>query len=533
MNYVENFNLFGVEAKEIPCIKGSGIPNGTTEGAVGCLYMNKFTGDIYKCIKADEGVYTWKPLNDNNEKDENIIEYNYNHLMIDYADVATANVSVNSQSTEVNLWHSGKNMLPRFDNSANTAGLSFTIDNDGIITINGTVNYSSDYLTSTMRDAYFEGKGKDGIPVNNTGTNYTLSAWFDTSIPFSSGSVIFRVRNNSNQNAITMSIDAADTEGYVCSNGNLTYESTKFKVIDIYFNRIPNGTVFNNWKCKVQLERGGSYYSEYEAPSLNMYTLSVEDGIASKELTLSSGKNYLVTNEDNMYTAIKTSEIDRPLESYFGKRWACFGDSITYKAPDSTALRYHDLVSKELGLSVINYGKATTGYYEDGNQTGIGQYYKRMENIDPSSFDILTIMGSTNDIGAMSRGEVQLGTYLDTGTETVCGCINTTIDKFYELAPLKRLGIITMTPSQYYGPNLIDSSVAENYVNELIKICRNRGIPCLDLYHNSGLRPWVQEFNDAYFSPKEDGTGGDGLHPNDKGVKFFAPLVREFVKSLI
>lgn len=59
MNYVENFNFYGVDAKEIPCIKGEGAPTETTEGAVGCLYMDTLTGDMYKCTNVSDGIYTW------------------------------------------------------------------------------------------------------------------------------------------------------------------------------------------------------------------------------------------------------------------------------------------------------------------------------------------------------------------------------------------------------------------------------------------------------------------------------------------
>lgn len=62
MNYVDSFNLFGVEAKQNPSIKGSGAPTTSTEGAVGCLYMDIGTGDVYKCTSATDGVYTWKYL---------------------------------------------------------------------------------------------------------------------------------------------------------------------------------------------------------------------------------------------------------------------------------------------------------------------------------------------------------------------------------------------------------------------------------------------------------------------------------------
>lgn len=62
MNYVESFNLFGIEAKEIPCIKGSGAPTTATAGAVGLLYMNTDNGDMYKCIAVTGSVYTWVAL---------------------------------------------------------------------------------------------------------------------------------------------------------------------------------------------------------------------------------------------------------------------------------------------------------------------------------------------------------------------------------------------------------------------------------------------------------------------------------------
>lgn len=60
MNHVDHLNLFGVEAKEIPCIKGEGAPTTATEGAVGCFYMDTDTGRVYKCTAVTDGVYTWQ-----------------------------------------------------------------------------------------------------------------------------------------------------------------------------------------------------------------------------------------------------------------------------------------------------------------------------------------------------------------------------------------------------------------------------------------------------------------------------------------
>lgn len=57
MNFVENFNFIGVDAKEIPCIKGNGVPTDSTEAAVGMFYMDESNGDVYKLTH--EG---WKPV---------------------------------------------------------------------------------------------------------------------------------------------------------------------------------------------------------------------------------------------------------------------------------------------------------------------------------------------------------------------------------------------------------------------------------------------------------------------------------------
>lgn len=64
MSYVESLNFFGVQAKEIPCIRDSGAPTAATEAAVGCFYMNTDTGNVYKCIGAAGGVFTWEELVD-------------------------------------------------------------------------------------------------------------------------------------------------------------------------------------------------------------------------------------------------------------------------------------------------------------------------------------------------------------------------------------------------------------------------------------------------------------------------------------
>ena len=60
MNYVEHLNMYGVDAKQIPSITGAGVPTTSTEGAVGCLYMDTTTGSLYKCTAATDEEYIWE-----------------------------------------------------------------------------------------------------------------------------------------------------------------------------------------------------------------------------------------------------------------------------------------------------------------------------------------------------------------------------------------------------------------------------------------------------------------------------------------
>lgn len=65
VKFVRARNNFGNgETKEIPSLTGGGAPTTATAGAVGCLYMDTDTGELYKCTSADADAdsYIWEPL---------------------------------------------------------------------------------------------------------------------------------------------------------------------------------------------------------------------------------------------------------------------------------------------------------------------------------------------------------------------------------------------------------------------------------------------------------------------------------------
>lgn len=221
--------------------------------------------------------------------------------------------------------------------------------------------------------------------------------------------------------------------------------------------------------------------------------------------------------------------IDEALKPNKGLRWAVFGDSLTeYNA--AAEKHYFDYVADDLGLSIVNYGKSGTGYKKREDESI--SFYQRMENVNADDYDFMTIFGSFNDMSLLPPNTV-LGTYSDTTTDTIGGCMNLTIDKFYEKTPFKKLGIITPTPwvGSDYGNGNANGSWGEKYCQLLVDICNNRGIPCLDLFHCSGMKPWNEDFRAEYYT--ENGITDYGVHPSSKGHKFFYPIVREFVKTLI
>lgn len=64
MHYIKQFNINGVDTKQVACIELQGAPNAATEGAVGVLAMDmsSFTHDVYKCVAVNGSVYTWELL---------------------------------------------------------------------------------------------------------------------------------------------------------------------------------------------------------------------------------------------------------------------------------------------------------------------------------------------------------------------------------------------------------------------------------------------------------------------------------------
>lgn len=213
-------------------------------------------------------------------------------------------------------------------------------------------------------------------------------------------------------------------------------------------------------------------------------------------------------------------------QSMTGKKWCCIGDSLT-EYNSRTTLHYFDYIAEETGIEIVNMGRSGTGYkrQEENNRA----FYQRVMNV-PTDCDVYTIFGSGNDQSYFAA----MGSAGDTGTETLAGCINTTIDNILNVVPTAHLGIVAPCPWASYNP-ASENNGMERYTELLRQICKRRSIPFMDLYHASNLRPWDPAFR-AIAYDKDTDDGGityNGVHPNEIGHKILAGRFKVFVESLI
>ena len=202
------------------------------------------------------------------------------------------------------------------------------------------------------------------------------------------------------------------------------------------------------------------------------------------------------------------------------KKWTVVGDSLTEVNRRATK-RYYNYVSDKTGITVYNMGVSGTGYMREKENNRA--FFQRISNV-PTDSDVITIFGSFNDLSLISN----IGTATDTGTDTIGGCINTTLDNLFSVLPLANIGIVTPTPWQNSTP-MDPTNSANRYVSLLIEICKLRGIPCLDLFHCSQLRPWEASYRELCYSHDD----GAGTHPDENGHKIIAPEFEAFLDRLL
>lgn len=199
-----------------------------------------------------------------------------------------------------------------------------------------------------------------------------------------------------------------------------------------------------------------------------------------------------------------------------GKKWLFIGDSITEHNFRATK-NYDQFLSEWLGIVSINRGMSGTGVNNpfQGNPSWLDD----LANY-PTDVDCISIMGALND------RRTALGAWGDRGTDTAYGAVWNYFNQLIEKYPNKPIIYITSTPRDYsYG---VDGQYTA-WVDAFIETAHNFSIPVLDLYRESGLRPWNATNNATYFSCNS-APNGDGVHPNALGQELMARKICDFAK---
>lgn len=221
--------------------------------------------------------------------------------------------------------------------------------------------------------------------------------------------------------------------------------------------------------------------------------------------------------------------VDSPLK---GKKWCAIGDSLTDSATLNGDKNYVDFITDETGVISVNKGIGGTGYLNNNNGADT-TFYERHSDF-PKDADIYTFFGSFNDMNLFDDNSI--GNIESNDNTTLMGAMSLAIRSIGYINENAVVGVILPTPwASYNGTTLSKSVKSEKYINALIAICNKYSVPYLDLYHQSGLRPWDVNFNKIYYKDDNgDGNYSEGVHPNSFGhEKFIAPKIKLFLEFLI
>ena len=251
---------------------------------------------------------------------------------------------------------------------------------------------------------------------------------------------------------------------------------------------------------------------ETETPAFGSFTFEIPPNVT----TMHVNRIVMGDTQREYYVSVYKKK-GVTLKHHENKKLAIIGDSLSQPF-SGVPLPYHRLLEAHDNFTVENFCRSGHGYYMDEDYD---YAFWRQAGRVTSDTDVCLIFGSFNDMVYYDR----LGDRDDTGTATICGCANTTFDTLFANNVGIKVGVILPTPWGSYPPK---HGTASNYVSKIKAICEKRGIPYLDLFHESGMRPWENAFNQEYYH------NADACHPNSKGhEEYIYPQVREFVKRLV
>ena len=326
-----------------------------------------------------------------------------------------------------------------------------------------------------------------------------------------------------------------DTQALIDFNSFVVYDKNKKAIANEYSESgIDSPYAMNNENAKyIRI----SYHS-YSAD--RQFQIEVTDN--------TTYSNYMPYSEE-AYIPKEYLENDR----YKGKKISVIGDSITDMDNGYVTKNWLGLLEENEGFVTVNLAKSGTGYINGVTENKSFWSRTKQKDYIPTDSDIVVIFGSLNDASAISSMSLPYGDVTDGifdranstsenedkdnmqnnynyKPSTVYGYINATINNIYAQLPNAVLGIISPNPWAAINPmsKSTQNNIGRDYVDILKKVCEYRGIPFLDLFRTSGLRPWTYATKQSLY------YNSDGVHPNELGHELFLyPRIRGFINTLI
>lgn len=202
----------------------------------------------------------------------------------------------------------------------------------------------------------------------------------------------------------------------------------------------------------------------------------------------------------------------------------CGGDSYSHSFAEKT---FNELAFEYFGFDCYNISKSNTGLkINTPYLTTLNNFAQGHLTISP---DYILIFGTMND--GQTDANLSLGTKNDSsGTDSLYGLFRQYIERIIELYPTSMIGFICSPQrNRTFGENTCyGHGFFEEWITAYKYICDEYGIPMLDLYHNSFIRPTNQSNLNYYF----DGETQKGTHFNQKGHNLLSNVLISWMNSV-
>ena len=207
------------------------------------------------------------------------------------------------------------------------------------------------------------------------------------------------------------------------------------------------------------------------------------------------------------------------------------GDSITEKNYRAQT-NWVDYITSELNIDVFtNAGMSGTGIIKPSG--GNPNWLTALPTYS-DDYDMILIMGDMNDWSNEDFNASNIGQFGDSTTDTFYGTMKVYLEMILNKYPLAKIGWITSTPRNQQIEGTSDylhgqSSIFEQANNIIKEMCNNYSIPCLELYNESSLYPWIDANKQEYFKADTGEYVADAIHPNSKGQRIMAYKIKDFI----